>query len=220
MDNSKYDYSKKNKQNIVSDNRGITLIELLIGIAIMGIVSSMISVIMVGGTNFFRNQSATIDLQNDSQLITSSMSAAILEGTDFTLQEKYADGRKVLCFTTGAAPAEGESSVARQYIWVEESTFGDRNYLYVYDAGAAVDYNKGNCISELVTYLDISAKALGTAKDASGETIYTYNTVSEASKVDSISVSFTLANSKDEVTQSIEIKPRNTSAGYKKLDAE
>ena len=50
------DASKKNKQNIVSDNRGITLIELLIGIAIMGIVSSMISVIMVGGTNFSGNR--------------------------------------------------------------------------------------------------------------------------------------------------------------------
>lgn len=110
------DASNKNKQNIVSDNRGITLIELLIGIAIMGIVSSMISVIMVGGTNFFRNQSATIDLQNDSQLITSSMSAAILEGTDFTLQEKHMDGRTVLYFMTGAAPAEGEDSAARQYI--------------------------------------------------------------------------------------------------------
>lgn len=213
------DASKKNKQNIVSDNRGITLIELLIGIAIMGIVSSMISVIMVGGTNFFRNQSATIDLQNDSQLITSSMSAAILEGTDFALQEKHMDGRTVLYFTTGAAPAEGEDSVARQYIWVEESPFGDKNYLYIYAAGATVDYNKGNCISELVTYLDISAKALEKAEDAGG-TIYTYNTVKEASRVDSICVSFTLANSKDEVTQSIEIKPRNTSAGYKKLDAE
>lgn len=214
------DGSKMNKQNIVSDNRGITLIELLIGIAIMGIVSSMISVIMVGGTNFFRNQSATIDLQNDSQLITSSMSAAILEGTDFTLQEKHMDGRTVLYFTTGTAPAEGENSVARQYIWVEESSFGDKGYLYIYDAGAAVDYNKGNCLSELVTYLDISAKAMETSTDASGNTVYTYNTVREASKVDSICVSFTLANSKDEVTQSIEIKPRNTSAGYKKLDAE
>lgn len=214
------DDSKMNKQNIVSDNRGITLIELLIGIAIMGIVSSMISVIMVGGTNFFRNQSATIDLQNDSQLITSSMSAAILEGTDFTLHEKHMDGRTVLYFTTGTAPAEGESSVARQYIWVEESPFGDKNYLYIYDAGAVVDYNKGNCLSELVTYLDISAKAMETSTDASGDTTYAYNTVKEASRVDSICVNFTLANSKDEVTQSIEIKPRNTSAGYKKLDAE
>lgn len=214
------DDSKMNKQNIVSDNRGITLIELLIGIAIMGIVSSMISVIMVGGTNFFRNQSATIDLQNDSQLITSSMSAAILEGTDFTLQEKHMDGRTVLYFTTGTAPAEGESSVARQYIWVEESPFGDKNYLYIYDAGAVVDYNKGNCLSELVTYLDISAKAMETSTDASGDTTNAYNTVKEASRVDSICVNFTLANSKDEVTQSIEIKPRNTSAGYKKLDAE
>lgn len=215
------DNSYSNKQNIVSDNKGITLIELLIGIAIMGIVSSMISVIMVGGTNFFRKQSATIDLQNDSQLITASMSSAILEGTGFTLQEKHIDGRTVLLFTTGAPLAEGESGATpRQYIWVEESPFGDKGYLYIYDAGATVDYNKGNCISEVVTYLDISAKAVKTVTDASGEVTYTYDKVKSASKVDSICVSFTLANSKDEVTQNIEIRPRNTSAGYEKYDAE
>ena len=111
---------------------------------------------MVGGTNFFRKQSATIDLQNDSQLITSSMSAAILEGTNFTLEEdKLMDGRKVVYFTTGTPAAEGENkAVAKQYIWVEESPYGDAGYLYIYDAGAVVDYNKGNCISELVRYFN------------------------------------------------------------------
>ena len=99
---------RAHKRDGFSDNKGITLIEVLIGIAIMGIVSSMISAIMVGGTNFFRKQSATIDLQNDSQLITSSMSAAILEGTNFTLEEdKLMDGRKVVYFTTGTPAAEG-----------------------------------------------------------------------------------------------------------------
>ena len=90
---------RAHKRDGFSDNRGITLIEVLIGIAIMGIVSSMISAIMVGGTNFFRKQSATIDLQNDSQLITSSMSAAILEGTNFTLEEdKLMDGRSCVFY--------------------------------------------------------------------------------------------------------------------------
>ena len=111
---------RAHKRDGFSDNRGITLIEVLIGIAIMGIVSSMISAIMVGGTNFFRKQSATIDLQNDSQLITSSMSAAILEGTNFTLEEdKLMDGRRVVYFTTGTPAAEGENkAVAKQYICI------------------------------------------------------------------------------------------------------
>lgn len=208
------------KQNKASGNRGITLIEVLIGIAIMGIVSSMISAIMLGGTNFFRNQSATIDLQNDSQLITSSLSAAILEGTDFTLEEKQMDGRKVVCFTTGIAAAEGGSSaVGKQYIWVEESPYDDAGFLYIYDVGTAVDYNKGNCISELVRYFNITAGVIETTKDASGGTVYTYNgSVKETDKIEKISVSFTLANSKDELTQNIEIKPRNTAAGFKKIE--
>ena len=45
--------SMMDKQNMVSDNSGITLIEVLIGIAIMGIVSSMISAIMLGGMKNF-----------------------------------------------------------------------------------------------------------------------------------------------------------------------
>lgn len=213
---------RAHKRDGISDNRGITLIEVLIGIAIMGIVSSMISAIMVGGTNFFRKQSATIDLQNDSQLITSSMSAAILEGTNFTLEEdKLMDGRKVVYFTTGTPAAEGENkAVAKQYIWVEESPYGDAGYLYIYDAGAVVDYNKGNCISELVRYFKITAGVTEATTDASGNAVYTYNSsVKETNKIEKISVSFTLANSKSELTQSIEIKPRNTVADFKKLES-
>ena len=210
---------RAHKRDGFSDNKGITLIEVLIGIAIMGIVSSMISAIMVGGTNFFRKQSATIDLQNDSQLITSSMSAAILEGTNFTLEEM--DGRKVVYFITGTPAAEGENkAVAKQYIWVEESPYGDAGYLYIYDAGAVVDYNKGNCISELVRYFKITVGVTEATTDASGNVVYTYNSsVKETNKIEKISVSFTLANSKSELTQSIEIKPRNTVADFKKLES-
>ena len=213
--------SMVDKQNMVSDNSGITLIEVLIGIAIMGIVSSMISAIMLGGMNFFRKQSAAIDLQNDSQLITASMSAAILEGTDFVLEEdKMMDGRLVVYFSTGSAAVDGEHKTSgKQYIWVEDSPYGDAGYLYIYDAGVNIDYNKGNCISEQVRYLKISAGVMEAVTDASGKTIYSYNnSVKETDKIEKISVDFTLANSKDELAQIIEVKPRNTSVGFKKIE--
>lgn len=213
--------SMVDKQNMVSDNSGITLIEVLIGIAIMGIVSSMISAIMLGGMNFFRKQSAAIDLQNDSQLITASMSAAILEGTDFVLEEdKMMDGRLVVYFSTGSSAADEEhKSAGKQYVWVEDSPYGDAGYLYIYDAGMNIDYNKGNCISEQVRYLKITAGVMEAVTDASGKTIYSYNnSVKETDKIEKISVDFTLANSKDDLAQIIEVKPRNTSVGFKKIE--
>ena len=202
------------KLNNDTGNKGITLVEVLVSIAILGIVSSMISAILMGGMNFFRKQSTAIDLQSDSQLIMASMSTAILEGTDFILQEKNADGRKLLVFTTGDAAGEAKG---RQYIWVEESTGSDKGYLYIYDVGAAVDYNKGNCLSQFVTYMSVMGKALSETVNPAGDKVYTYVAVESATEVNSIYVEFTLANSQGEVTQSFEIKPRNTAVGYKKI---
>lgn len=200
------EHSMRNKQNNVSDNRGITLIEVLVSIAIMGIVSSMISAIMLGGTNFFRKQSATIDLQNESQIITASISAAILEGTDFTIEkEKMMDGRRVVYFSTGTPAAEGANkAVGKQYIWVYESPYGDEGFLYIYDAGAVIDYNRGNCISEVVRSFNVGFT--GTKTDESGEKVFTRDSA--------INIELTLANSKDELTQSIAVKPRNTVVNF------
>ncbi len=83
-----------------------------------------------------------------------------------------------------------------------------------------VDYNKGNCISELVRYFKITVGVMEAATDASGNIVYAYNSsVKETNKIEKISVSFTLANSKSELTQSIEIKPRNTVADFKKIES-
>ena len=58
-----------------------------------------------------------------------------------------------------------------------------------------------------------------TVTDASGKTVYSYNnSVKEANKIEKITVNFTLANSKDELTQKIEVKPRNTAVGFKKIE--
>ena len=83
-----------------------------------------------------------------------------------------------------------------------------------------VEDNKGNSISELVRYFKITAGVTESTTDASGNAVYTYNSsVKETNKIEKISVSFTLANSKSELTQSIEIKPRNTVADFKKIES-
>ena len=198
------------KLNKDTDNKGITLVEVLVSIAILGIVSSMIATILTSGTNFFRRQSAAIELQNDAQLIMTSMTTAILEGTDFDLVSKDADGRTMLIFTTGDGTGEVKG---KQYIWVSESTASDKGYLYIYDVGATVDYNKGNCLSQCVTGLSIYGKAISEVTE-SGVTSIVSQPVASATEINSIYVSFTLMNNRGEVTQDFEIKPRNTAVGY------
>lgn len=189
------------------DNNGLSLIEILVSLAIMGLLASMISVIMVSGSNYFRKQGASIDLQNDSQLISTSLTTAILEGTGFTLKEDTLSGKTVTVFDTGR----------RSYVWVNDVSAADNGWLYIYDTGAAVDFNEGNCLSKSVTALSVSAKTVSVTEADDGSKSYTYAVVSSASKIDSIYVEYTLANTHSELTQSFEIKPRNTGAGYTKI---
>lgn len=165
-------------------NKGISLLEVLISIAIFGIVSSMISMLLMSGMRYFRKQSAVLELQNDAQIVTSSMTTAILEGTDFKVQTKTSGARMELWFDTGK----------KTYIWVDSAGDADDHFLYIYDTGGSVDYNRGNCISSFVTNLDIEYKSNG------------------------ISVELQFRNSESSTQQSFVVKPRNTGAGFEVVE--
>lgn len=167
-------------KNMNQENRGITLIEVLVSIAIMGIVSSMISVLLMSGMKYFRKQGAVLELQNDAQLIANSMTVAVLEGTGFKVQSKISGTREELWFDTGK----------KTYIWVNSVGDADDHRLYIYDTGATVDYNMGNCLSRFVTNLDID---------------YVNN---------GISIQFSLRNNESSTGQSLIVKPRNTNVGF------
>lgn len=51
------------------NNQGFSLVELLVALAISGIVIVMISLLIVNSSNLFNNENKNIDLQNEFQVV-------------------------------------------------------------------------------------------------------------------------------------------------------
>lgn len=177
-------------------NKGLSLIELLVSMAIMGIVSSMIAVILSSGTNYFRKQSYTIGLHNDSQLISTSMTNSILMASDCSLKTGVSVGSQMNCtvFSTGG-------DKGKTYIYAPDS-----RSVYVYNGKIeninSLMLSKGNCLSFSVQSFTVAPYAY----DSTGALEY----CSEATDIEYIEISYTLKNTQSEVTQSFNVKPRNS----------
>lgn len=181
----------------LQDNKGITLVEILVGIAIMGVVATMIAAIMTSGTNYFRKQSSALDLQNEAQLVSTSMTAAVLEGESFVFDENaVVGGKNVALFHTGK----------KCYVWVKDAAAADRYALYIYDEGADIDFNKGNCLSNYTVFFDVIGNAV---EDSS----YKYDVTGD---IDYFTLSLTFANKEGDLTQSFDVRPRNSGVTFEK----
>lgn len=60
------------KTKLLSSQKGLTLVELLLGLAIMGIVSSMIISNLIGGMNSFKSVNKQISLHDEANYIMST----------------------------------------------------------------------------------------------------------------------------------------------------
>lgn len=183
------------------DNKGVSLVELLVSIAIMGILAALVSVVLVSGTKFFRKQSAVTNLQNDSQIITTTITKALLEATDIKVENK-----------TGYIEISTGDKI---FAWVNQS--GDANFgsLYIYGSSETLAFDKGHRLSKNVANLEIHGRCFVDTLNADGTHTYSYDTVTEASVVDAVLIDLSLSNSLAELKQSFEVKPRNSDVKYK-----
>ncbi len=71
------------------NNRGVSLIELLVSIGIMSIVMLIITAMLTNASRFFEKQSAQIDLQNEAQVITNYLTESVMEasGMEFNVTD-------------------------------------------------------------------------------------------------------------------------------------
>lgn len=83
---------KKIMRKMLKDNDGLSLVEVLVSMALMSLVMSIAVVMMVNGSRFFERQSAQIDLQNESQIVSNYLSECIMEATAF---EKITTGPQI-----------------------------------------------------------------------------------------------------------------------------
>lgn len=63
----------------MKNNKGISLIELVVAIGIMSIVMLIITEMLVNATRFFERQSSNVELQNEAQIVTNYLTEAIME---------------------------------------------------------------------------------------------------------------------------------------------
>lgn len=192
-------------KRIKNDNKGVSLIELLISMGIMGILAALVSVILVTGTRFFRKQSAVTNLHSDSHLITTSVTKAVLEGTQINYEKKVAGGVNYLELNTGD----------KIFAWVNDTGATNYGCLYVYGSTETVSFDKGHCLSTCVTYFDVFGKCLVETNSGLTTTIVSQE-VSEANRIESVLVTVMLTNSLAQVDQDFEVKPRNTEVPFKK----
>lgn len=69
------------------NNQGFSLVELLVALAISGIVIVMISLLIVNSSNLFNNENKNIDLQNEFQVVDGFLSETLMEAKTIDIKD-------------------------------------------------------------------------------------------------------------------------------------
>ena len=167
------------------NNKGFTLIEILVALAVSGIVVVMIAALMTNGSFLFKSENTKINLQNELQMIDSFLTETVLEAKALYISE---DANKVQVYT-------GEKDAAGQLIPVERPVYDadattvapvitteriltyaksdEKRGVYITKSFVSVDsLSKGYLISSCVTEFDVTVDDSCIALDDDGNTYY------------------------------------------------
>lgn len=65
----------------MTNNKGFSLVELMVSVGIMSIVILMVTAMMSNASRFFEKQTAQVELQNKAQVVTNYISEAFMEAS-------------------------------------------------------------------------------------------------------------------------------------------
>lgn len=165
---------------VQKDNRGITLIELIIAIAISTIIVGAATFLLSTAQKNYSSASATIDLQSEAQILMEQMGTWIMEGNRV---EVNAAGDKLTVYqiprkVTTARPTGAETlktDATKRVFWLSDKLDGktmlymkkidgiadpDHDTTDVTDSDATLD----NCIGEYVTSFSVVKDTSSDAK--------------------------------------------------------
>lgn len=166
-----------------SNNKGFSLIELMVSVAIMSVVMLIATTMLTNASRFFEKQTAQVELQNEAQIITNYLTEAVMEasGMEFVITD-LSTGEGVYRLygvdsTTGDLTGKGDQRI----IYYDASTFS----LYMVSFGASdavpdpsIFPSIGFLISDEIRYfsMDVNKGAVTdpnetTATDADGNPV-------------------------------------------------
>lgn len=130
------------------NNKGFSLVEILVALAIASIVATLIMSLITSGTGFYNKQSNSIDLQNELQETSNKVSDALMEAT----QLEITDDGSILVIKTGDFSDDDSKVKPKCIVWVKP--YGDNNgSLYVMDTEVPASFDdavEGYCMSKYV----------------------------------------------------------------------
>lgn len=87
-----------NSNNSKLNNNGFTLVELLVALAISGVVMVMVAMLMTSSSTLFKNEKGKINLQNEFQMVDSFLSETIMEAKTLYIMNN-GDGQTLSLYT-------------------------------------------------------------------------------------------------------------------------
>lgn len=112
------------KFNKCNANKGFTLVELIIGVAILAIVTAAIAGFLVTGTRHYTNQNTEVMIQEEAQLAVNQMADIIIDAAR-SVSYKEVGEDKIFVVYNGDEDEDGN---------VTERYSGEKNYYFYYRA--------------------------------------------------------------------------------------
>lgn len=148
-------YLKENK-------KGISLVEIIVALAIAGIIVAMLGTVISQGTILFNRQNTIVDLANESQLVSGQIEQCLMEATGITIYHDSANGCEYI-YTGEIDKVNGGWANATG---VERTIIVKDEYLYISNefVADADMMNEGNMISSYLKSFNIGIAENSTEK--------------------------------------------------------
>lgn len=126
-----------------SNNKGLSLLEVLIAVAITGIVATLLAVFISSGTGYFRKQSNSIDLQNMLQETSNKITDSLMEATSVRIKEQEG----ALWIYTGDFDEIEPKVKPKLILWIKSA---GEIYVMDYDISSISGVDEGYCMAKYV----------------------------------------------------------------------
>ena len=186
------------------NNKGLSLVEVLVALAIASIVATLIMSLVTSGSRFYRKQSNSIDLQNELQETSNKVADALMEATELYVKTGDFSG------TSKVKP--------KCIIWVKPHD--DVNgIVYVMDTDAPLsmdDAYDGYCMSKYVSDFSFKIDDSCLKLDDEGNVVYDAlgNKIYEQPIVLNVSIKVSNDNESKQDSKTITLRNRITALNY------
>ncbi|MBE5939265.1 MAG: hypothetical protein E7266_02610 [Lachnospiraceae bacterium] len=138
---------------IKTENEGISFVEIIVSLAIAGIVLVLLSSALTQGVSIFRKQSTVADLIGESQFVAGQLEQSIMEANEFTIYRDTVKG-EIFVYT---GRANHDSNCWIEPTGVERTIVFSGTKLYISKeyCSDVSQLNEGNLLSSYVDEFNI-----------------------------------------------------------------